>query len=143
MSRLHPLKITGLVLLGLTILGLVVFWLVSQFLDHMLVSTTPPQSSTTSKSSPIKTIKREAYSLDVPRRFTDLPSTYRNDEADYLDVATVDGIKIVYYRRYVKHEDTLYQVTTWTLPSKEAVNKQTLLDIMTSLRIGPDMVDSI
>lgn len=186
-------------------------WAMGKVINKMIVSDDRTPVTTTTENTDVKTIKRQTYSVDMPKRFTDLPAAYRNadmdiamgkdneqtyvatvvestadfdeelsveeyaglvhetymtgeavslkshdkitdrsianphnyDTADYRDVAVVDDIKIIYYRRYVKHKDNFYQVITWTLPSKETANKPMLIDIIASLRIGPDMVDSV
>lgn len=58
---------------------------------------------------------------------------------DYRDTAEVDGMKVVYYNRYIMSDTHLFQFVTWTTPSREEKNKQLLIDIIESITIGNDV----
>lgn len=65
---------------------------------------------------------------------TGVSNPYTYQAADYEITGAVDGVKIVYYTRYIATSSHFYQVITWTLPRQADQTKADLFAILESFK---------
>lgn len=63
-----------------------------------------------------------------------ISNPHHYDVADYRMEAVQDGIRYIYYDRYISTTDGFYMISTWTTPSHEEHNKSSMLSILESFR---------